>query len=75
MRSARPRPGRNWLAPGALLLVLASVAVSVTAGWAQTGRLQPRSDGGLRMYNRPDGVQVIELTDNVTLSGDDIYLE
>ena len=75
MRSARPRLGRTWLAPGALLLVLASVVVSVTSGWAQTGRLQPRSDGGLRMYNRADGAQVVELTDNVTLTGDDIYLE
>lgn len=75
MRSARPRPGRTWLAPGALLLVLVSVVVSVTAGWAQTGRLRPKSDGGIRMFSRPDGTQVIELVDNVSLTGDDIYLE
>ena len=75
MRSARPRPGRNWLAPSVLLLVLVSVVVSVTAGWAQTGRLRPKSDGGVRMYSRPDGTQVVELVDNVSLTGDDIYLE
>ena len=75
MRSARPRPGRTWLAPGALLLVFASVVSSVTAGWAQSGRLQPKSDGGLRIFTRPDGLQVVELTDNVSLTGDDIYLE
>jgi lipopolysaccharide assembly outer membrane protein LptD (OstA) len=77
MQPARSRPGRTWLAPGALLTVLVSVVASVGAGWAQEtrpGRLLPSSDHAASLV-REDGVRVIELTDNVRLVSEELYLE